>query len=316
MSTVLLDTDDLVEAEAVLSANYAKVRMQLAARDTPISMRIERSSAGSIRVDVADYSCDFDYDMEPPDLILLCRVVAGGLVAQLPQWGSELFEPGDVGAFGSDGLPCVGLARRGHYDQLVIEQGTLSEVAAGHPGDKQPVHLTGTRPLSTAANRHLFDSIEYVKRSAANQYANENPLIAGALERYVATLLLTSLPSTALLDPTIEDRHDSTPILLRRAMAFIDDNAHVDISVADVARAVYVTPRALQYMFRRHRDCTPVEYLRGVRLHNAHLDLVAGNRATTTVGTIARRWGFGHVGRFAVYYRDHYGHSPHVTLRD
>jgi transcriptional regulator GlxA family with amidase domain len=52
-----------------------------------------------------------------------------------------------------------------------------------------------------------------------------------------------------------------------------------------------------------------------VRLHHAHLDLVSADRLSTTVGTVARRWGFGHVGRFAVYYRQHYGRSPHDTLR-
>jgi transcriptional regulator GlxA family with amidase domain len=71
----------------------------------------------------------------------------------------------------------------------------------------------------------------------------------------------------------------------------------------------------LQYMFRKHRDCTPLEYLRRVRLHDAHLDLLTGNRATNTVSEVARRWGFGHLGRFAVHYREHYGESPHETLR-
>jgi len=65
----------------------------------------------------------------------------------------------------------------------------------------------------------------------------------------------------------------------------------------------------------KHRDCTPSEYLRRVRLHYAHLELVDGNRATTTVGEVARRWGFGNLGRFAVLYRQTYGRSPHVTLR-
>ncbi|MDR3656411.1 MAG: helix-turn-helix domain-containing protein [Mycobacterium sp.] len=52
-----------------------------------------------------------------------------------------------------------------------------------------------------------------------------------------------------------------------------------------------------------------------MRLHYAHLELVDGNRATTTVGEVARRWGFGNLGRFAVLYRQTYGRSPHVTLR-
>jgi transcriptional regulator GlxA family with amidase domain len=114
----------------------------------------------------------------------------------------------------------------------------------------------------------------------------------------------------------IEDRHDSTPALLSRAMAYIDDNAHRDITLTEIASAVYVTPRALQYLFRKHRGCTPREYVRMVRLNYAHRDLVEGDRLTTTVSQIAARWGFGHIGRFAVYYRQQFGISPHQTLRD
>lgn len=76
-----------------------------------------------------------------------------------------------------------------------------------------------------------------------------------------------------------------------------------------------MTPRALQYMFRKHRDCTPTEYLRRVRLDHAHRELLAADRATTSVSDVARHWGFLHAGRFAVYYRECYGQSPHVTLR-
>ena len=60
---------------------------------------------------------------------------------------------------------------------------------------------------------------------------------------------------------------------------------------------------------------TSMEYLRRVRPHYAHLDLVASNRATSTVGTVAAKWGFNNIGRFAVAYRQAYGHSPHITLR-
>jgi transcriptional regulator GlxA family with amidase domain len=68
-------------------------------------------------------------------------------------------------------------------------------------------------------------------------------------------------------------------------------------------------------MFRRHLDCTPMQYVRTVRLNHAHRDLQAGNRMTVTVAGIARRWGFAHTGRFAASYRSAYGQSPHATLR-
>jgi transcriptional regulator GlxA family with amidase domain len=99
------------------------------------------------------------------------------------------------------------------------------------------------------------------------------------------------------------------------AIEFIDANAENDISLADVGEAVHVTPRAVQYMFRRNLDMTPMQYLRRLRLHHAHQELVAGDRMRETVTEIAARWGFMHTGRFAVLYRETYGQSPHTTLR-
>jgi AraC-like DNA-binding protein len=39
------------------------------------------------------------------------------------------------------------------------------------------------------------------------------------------------------------------------------------------------------------------------------------NRRQDTVTAIAARWGFMHTGRFAVFYRQTYGHSPHHAAR-
>jgi transcriptional regulator GlxA family with amidase domain len=141
-------------------------------------------------------------------------------------------------------------------------------------------------------------------------------LFASTAMQHLAATMLAAFPNNPLLDPTIEDRRDTTPALLRRAIAFIEEHADTDIGIADIARATYVTPRAVQLMFRRHRDCTPMEYLRRVRLHHAHQDLLVANRSHATVAHIAARWGFAHTGRFAVYYRQVYGQSPHTTLRD
>ncbi len=56
-------------------------------------------------------------------------------------------------------------------------------------------------------------------------------------------------------------------------------------------------------------------YLRQVRLHHAHQELLASDPTTgATVTEIAARWGFFHPGRFAHYYRHTYGQPPTRTL--
>jgi AraC-like DNA-binding protein len=193
----------------------------------------------------------------------------------------------------------------------------LNEVAGDPAGRKsKPVRLTDDTPANPVANRQVAQAIDYVCNTvAANPDAAREPLVSGALRRYLAASMLAAFPNTALQEPSSEYRGDTAPAVLRRAISYIDDNAQGDISLNDIADAVYLTPRALQYMFRKHRDCTPMEYLRRVRLDNARRELSDSNRMQTTVAAIAARWGFAHMGRFAVWYRDAYGESPHVTLR-
>jgi transcriptional regulator GlxA family with amidase domain len=102
---------------------------------------------------------------------------------------------------------------------------------------------------------------------------------------------------------------------LRRSVSFIHENADGDIGLSEIAAAANLTPRAVQYMFRRHLGVTPMEYLRRVRLDRAHRDLQAANPAVDTVNSIAGRWGFAHAGRFSVAYRRVFGLSPRATLR-
>jgi transcriptional regulator GlxA family with amidase domain len=106
------------------------------------------------------------------------------------------------------------------------------------------------------------------------------------------------------------------PLLLRRAIAFIHDNAQSDIGLSDIAAAAGVTPRSVQYMFRRYCGTTPLEYLRRLRLDRAHRELQAADPTVDTVTAIAGRWGFTHAGRFSIAYKQAYGTKPSRTLRD
>ena len=104
--------------------------------------------------------------------------------------------------------------------------------------------------------------------------------------------------------------------MLRRAVAFIHANVQSDIGLSEIAEAVGVTPRSVQYMFRRHLGTTPLEYLRRLRLDLAHRDLQAADPAVDTVTAIAGRWGFTHAGRFSIAHKQAFGIKPSRTLHD
>jgi transcriptional regulator GlxA family with amidase domain len=147
-----------------------------------------------------------------------------------------------------------------------------------------------------------------------------NPLIRAQAFRTLAVALLTSFPNAALDAPGGGDGSAPGPVdpaVVRRAVAFVDEHAGEPIGVEDIARAARIGVRGLQLAFRRHRDTTPTEYLRRVRLELAHRDLRDGDPTRgDTVTAIAARWGFTRPGAFAVDYRRAYGRPPSATLRD
>ena len=61
---------------------------------------------------------------------------------------------------------------------------------------------------------------------------------------------------------------------VRYLEAWMEDHLADPISIDDLAAAVKLAPRSVQYAFRRTRGCTPMQALIGRRLDRDHLALV------------------------------------------
>lgn len=135
--------------------------------------------------------------------------------------------------------------------------------------------------------------------------------------RLLAHTILRTFPHNVGADASsaahARDRRDGTQSTLRRAQEVIQARSSQDLSLLRLADEVGVTPRALQYAFRRHLGCTPHAYLRQVRLDLVHQALCDGT--APSVSDVASRYGFFNPGRFAADYRQVFGHNPGQTLR-
>ena len=103
--------------------------------------------------------------------------------------------------------------------------------------------------------------------------------------------------------------------LVETAVEIIEADAHLPLTVSEIAVRGRGSVRALQQAFLRELETTPMAYLREVRLRRAHRALVEADPSVTTVASIASNWGFTNLGRFAETHAARYGESPVVTLR-
>jgi len=165
---------------------------------------------------------------------------------------------------------------------------------------------------------------------AGRTFARIARLLAGEL-RPEGGLAATTLGAAALSDCLIDaflmttghperealeaDAPPCLPRAVRLAVELIEASPAAPLTAAELARRVHVSARSLQRGFARHLGTSPMEYLRDVRLQRAREELRRAAPGETTVAAVAAAWGFAHLGRFAVTYRERFGEPPSATLR-
>lgn len=209
---------------------------------------------------------------------------------------------------------------------ITLSRSLLADAAAQVGGrhaddDRGSGRLVGVPTFTTMAPAGVEAALQwrrttrYVAATLTNPTAGRSPLLITAMGRLLATTALTVFPNTLSTDTTIEDRRDAHSATVRRAVAFIESRLDEDITLADIARAVNVSPRTVQLAFRRHLDTSPLAHLRTVRMEQAHRQLRDASPGDgTTVAGVAARWGLT-PSRFTERYRAVYGVLPSHTLR-
>ena len=268
-----------------------------------------RRSTGSMTVDEVAIQGRLTLEIPAADAIVVIQPRAGSLsVAGGPP------ATADFPILVAHGMSCVLHCNGARFDVVVLAADVLHTVAAEwHTALSQRTQFLKRRPRSRAAVRAWHRALDYVLTTLASTDTVRQPMIAAGMASLLAGALLECYPSNLTEQDPASDV--ALPETLKEAVSFIHRHTTEDIGINDVAAAVHLTPRAVQYLFRRQLDTTPTEYMRRVRLRRAHQELIAATTGTSTVTEIAQRWGFAHTGRFAVLYRQTYGQSPHNTLR-
>ncbi|TXS52301.1 helix-turn-helix transcriptional regulator [Streptomyces sp. t39] len=312
MERLSFDSSSLDATEEFLSRAYTPMR--IGGRPQETGARIERRAVGDLVVDKLDFDYTMAYDAGSLGKVCLITLHRGTM-ADTTDGRDAVYGPGDTFLVAPPDRPYTGELRAARYTITMFDPALLGQVAANGGRHEGPVALTGLHAKDPAANRRLGSTVAFLRDHVIDA-PDPGGLVVATAARHLAAVALSAFPNSLDDDtPHPADSRDAGTRTLRRAIDFIEENAHRDIGLADIAAAAFVTPRAVQYAFSRHARSTPLAHLRRVRLARAHRDLAAADRRTTGVMDVAARWGFAHPGRFAAAYREVYGTTPSATLR-
>jgi AraC-like DNA-binding protein len=311
-----LSSSDLLDMRDILRRVYGGWWLLAGIRGSAGELAVTHIEAGPIEFSDGILPGDLSFKVTGQDVVTIAVVMQGSVEVDRGE-AADCYQAGDVFLVSFPRADFTCRTRNARMRALSLAAPVLARVAgAAADGSASPVRFLSQRPASSSGQDQWKSTASFVGDLLAGPAATADSLVIDAAARLLAATVLAVFPNTLTTRPDHADSRDAWPTALRRAVAFVDDRPHQDITVADIAAAAAVTVRAVQLAFRRHLDMTPMAYLREVRLARAHADLVAATPGDgQTITAIAERWGFPSASRFTARYREAYGVPPSRTLR-
>ncbi len=234
--------------------------------------------------------------------------------------GTRTFEVGrGVGSILNPTLPTRMVWKNGCRKFLVqINGGELSRLVDALLGLSSPVPIVFEPRVDIARpemNAWLGQLSRCVKAAEANRaFGSSGYRFQRVIEEELVLGLVQAQPSSITHFLESPCARPAGAAHVRRARAFLHDNAAQGFAVADLVRVAGCGLRSLQMGFQAAFGITPQQYARRARLDLAHARLQLAASGDTVAG-IAHETGFAHLGRFSQTYRQVFGQSPSVTLQ-
>ncbi len=198
---------------------------------------------------------------------------------------------------------------------VTIKEEAVKSYAAVIGADLPDTHATGHDVIHAGA---AVARLRSVLLSAFNGLERDQRVLENENARRSLYEDLLGLVFDALQGAESERRDQPTSHRHARIVGLAEEyvlsRPFESVSVADLCRHVGASRRLLQYAFQNVMDMPPNRYLRAIRLCRVRRELKAVG-GSVNVQDAAARWGFWHLGHFALYYKQMFGERPSDTVR-
>ncbi|AIO37414.1 AraC family transcriptional regulator [Burkholderia sp. AU19243] len=316
--TLLLQSNDLDEVRARVGDVFKPHRLALTGNSRVLHSRMHHARWGNLSLNLLDYGGEVSIEPGPLEHFYLLQIPLRG-DAEIECGAARFVSSPDTASLLS---PTLALRMRWGEacPQVVlrIERDVMERHAQRHFGDdrRAPVEFEPEFGLASPQGACLTQMLPVLTDAIATDgHPLRHPLAFEQLESTLLNLLLYGHPNTAR-DRTRPAPAPLAPFYVRRVEEYI--RAHVDepLTIERLAELAGVSPSTLFAGFRARHGITPMAFVRRLRLQHVRDELLDdATPALASVTDIALKWGFAHLGRFAIDYKRAFGESPSATLR-
>lgn len=168
--------------------------------------------------------------------------------------------------------------------------------------------------MATPAGHALIRSLAYLwsEPLPGNQIPGAQIKLAELEDEVITNFILSATQAG-------KDQEHSCPDTSPHCISLAEDFlcAHLDqpVSRANLAKASGASIRTLSRCFRRRHGMGPMQFLKARRLDATYRELLGAQHGDCHVTDVAMRYGFNHLGKFALDYKKAFHESPSETLR-
>ncbi len=310
-----ITTDNIEEAEGFISAHTAPVKLQVGPDSMPL--RFEASYLLSNGFMMLETSLSGGVSLTPQahhDAVMIRLGLAGTMRAE----GARTVErngPNDILLYAARSHRRLVFDTDRHDLVLVLPAEQVRQRVQDLIGQQLALPLDFMIPMdcSTPLGAALFSLGTAIKAGLSGSA----PLLHSpvGLRRHQDALvgLMLAAVGTDRIASLAGPVASLAAIDVARAEDYMRLNAGKAIGVSDVAQALGISMRSLQYGFRRHRRTHPLAVLQRMRLDGLREEILAN--PLQPIADVAQRWGFTHLGRLSKQYQQAFGERPSVTAR-
>jgi AraC-like DNA-binding protein len=314
----LFHTADLEEARARVGQVFCEHRLDVVGGRARVDASMHYKRVGGLGIGLLGYGASVTIDPGRLETFYLVQVLLKGTERVRTMGETVCATPARASIISPSEAVFM------HHEQgcdklfLRIDRNALERQCSAHLGRtlREPLTFAPCMPLDTERSAPWLRLLHWLLaelNAAPGSSCIDSPLLAAQIEQTMMAALLSVQPhqySASLSD----GRHGVAPGFIRRVERYIDENAHLPITVVDMAEHAGISTRSLHQGFRKYRDTTPAQHLAEVRLERVRQELMAGPTRGDTIRDVALRWGFHHHGHFSARYLRRYGELPSQTL--